>query len=322
MKCEGCDMTTDRFARAEAGAWLGIIGNLLLALLKGIAGFFAGSQALIADAWHSASDVAGSGAVLVGLKAAKRPPDKDHPYGHGKAESIAAIIVSVLLLVVGLELAVSALKSVWHGQMDIPKWYALAAIMVSIVVKEAMFQYKFRLGKRLSSQALIANAWEHRSDVYSSIAALIGVGAAMLGGMYHIEWLLYLDPAAGFIVALLVLQMGTRLVKEAIHSTMDHVLHDEEANPLIRAVQSVNGVITVDNLRAREHGHYVIVDVKISVNPRISVADGHAIAKRVKNHLMQRYLHVADVFVHVNPFDTGNPYRIPDNDGGESTLLQ
>ncbi|MEQ7052256.1 cation diffusion facilitator family transporter [Paenibacillus alvei] len=316
-------MSTDRFAKAETGAWVGIIGNILLAGVKGIAGFLSGSQALIADAFHSASDVAGSFAVLVGLKAAKRPPDKDHPYGHGKAESIAAIVVSVLLLVVGIELAISAAKSIWNGKVVVPEWYALAAIILSIVAKESMFQYKFRLGKRLSSQALIANAWEHRSDVYSSIAALAGVGGAMIGGKLGISWLLYLDPIAGAVVALLVLRMGYRLVLDSIHSTMDHVLHDEDANPLIRAVQSVDGVITVDELRAREHGHYVIVDVKISVNPRLTVAEGHAVAKRVKKHLLQRFIHVADVFVHVNPFDPGFPYRSQEARGDDaSTLLQ
>lgn len=316
-------MSTDRFAKAETGAWVGIIGNILLAGVKGIAGFLSGSQALIADAFHSASDVAGSFAVLVGLKAAKRPPDKDHPYGHGKAESIAAIVVSVLLLVVGIELAISAAKSIWNGKVVVPEWYALAAIILSIVAKEIMFQYKFRLGKRLASQALIANAWEHRSDVYSSIAALVGVGGAMIGGKLGISWLLYLDPIAGAVVALLVLRMGYRLVLDSIHSTMDHVLHDEDANPLIRAVQSVDGVITVDELRAREHGHYVIVDVKISVNPRLTVAEGHTVAKRVKKHLLQRFIHVADVFVHVNPFDPGFPYRSQEARGEDtSTLLQ
>ncbi|EPY08115.1 cobalt-zinc-cadmium resistance protein CzcD [Paenibacillus alvei TS-15] len=316
-------MSTDRFAKAETGAWVGIIGNILLAGVKGIAGFLSGSQALIADAFHSASDVAGSFAVLVGLKAAKRPPDKDHPYGHGKAESIAAIVVSVLLLVVGIELAISAAKSIWNGKVVVPEWYALAAIILSIVAKESMFQYKFRLGKRLSSQALIANAWEHRSDVYSSIAALAGVGGAMIGGKLGISWLLYLDPIAGAVVALLVLRMGYRLVLDSIHSTMDHVLHDEDANPLIRAVQSVDGVITVDELRAREHGHYVIVDVKISVNPRLTVAEGHTVAKRIKKHLLQRFIHVADVFVHVNPFDPGFPYRSQEARGEDtSTLLQ
>lgn len=302
-------MSENRFAKAETGAWVGILGNIVLAVMKGIVGWFAGSKALMADAFHSASDVAGSIAVLIGIKAAQKPPDKDHPYGHGKAESIAAIVVSVLLLFVGIEIAVSGVKSILSGVEAPPAGYAVAAILVSIVVKEAMFQYKYRLGRKLSSQALIANAWEHRSDVYSSIAALVGVGGALFGSWLHMPILYYLDPVAGLVVAVLVLRMGYRLVMEAIHNTMDHVLHDEDAKELIDAVQVVLGVITVDELRAREHGHYVIVDVKISVNPRISVLEGHDVAKRVKRHLMHRFTHVSDVFIHVNPYDPGYPYK-------------
>jgi cation diffusion facilitator family transporter len=302
-------MTEDRFVKAEFAAWVGIIGNIVLALMKGLVGYFSNSKALIADAAHSASDVAGSAAVLIGLKAAKLPPDKDHPYGHGKAESIAAIIVSVLLLIVGVEIAQTSIKSIYAGVSEPPLWYALIAIAVSIVAKEAMFQYKFKLGKKLSSQALIANAWEHRSDVYSSIAALVGVGGALLGTLWGIPWMYLLDPLAGIFVALLVIRMGYKLIMESIHNTLDHVLHHEDAEELLKAVQKVPGVITTDDLRAREHGHYVIVDVKISVNPKITVLEGHDIAKTVKLQLMKRFDHVSDVFIHVNPYDPGYPYK-------------
>lgn len=302
-------MTEQRFEKAQFGAWVGIVGNIALALMKGVVGWLSGSKALLADAAHSASDVVGSAAVLIGLKAAKLPPDEDHPYGHGKAESIAAIIVSVLLILVGFQIGMSAVKSLYNGVSEPPAWYALVAIGVSIVAKEVMFQYKFRLGKRLSSQALIANAWEHRSDVYSSIAALIGVGGALLGKVVNQPLLYLLDPVAGIFVALLVLKMGYRLIMESIHSTMDHVLHQEDAEELINTVRRVKGVITVDDLRAREHGHYVIVDVKISVNPKITVMEGHDIAKSVKLHLLKKFTHVSDVFIHVNPYDPGYPYK-------------
>jgi cation diffusion facilitator family transporter len=302
-------VSEERFEKAEFAAWVGIVGNVALALLKGVVGFMAQSKALLADSAHSVSDVVGSFAVLIGLRAAKKPPDVDHPYGHGKAESIASIIVSVLLLVVGVEIGISAIKSIWQGVAEAPKGYALIAIGISLVVKEAMFQYKIRLGKKLNSQALITNAWEHRSDVYSSIAALVGVFGAILGRYLDIKVLYYLDPLAGLFVSLLVLKMGYSLVKDAIHTTMDHVLHKEDAADLISTVQTIKGVITVDDLRAREHGHYVIVDIKISVNPRISVLEGHEIAKLVKQQLMRRFHHVSDVFVHVNPYDAGYPYK-------------
>ncbi|HZG57264.1 cation diffusion facilitator family transporter [Paenibacillus sp.] len=304
-------MTEQRFAKAEFAAWLGIIGNLALAIMKGVVGFFSGSKALIADAANSASDVAGSFAVLIGLRAAKRPPDKDHPYGHGKAESIAAIIVSVLLLLVGFEVARGAIVTIFftEGPIPVPEAYAIWALVAAIVVKEILFRYKFRLGKELNSQALIATAWDHRSDVMASGAALVGVAGSVLGGRYGIGWLAYADPVAGLLVAGLVLLMGYRLIMEAIHNTLDHVLHTEDAEELVQAAQHVKGVITVDELRAREHGHYVIVDAKISVNPRITVLEGHDIAKAVKHELMNKFSHVSDVFVHVNPYDPGFPYK-------------
>lgn len=304
-------MTEQRFVKAEFAAWLGIFGNLALAIMKGAVGYFSGSKALIADAANSASDVAGSFAVLIGIRAAKRPPDKDHPYGHGKAESIAAIIVSVLLLLVGFEVARSAFVTIFfsEGELTPPKSFAVWALVIAIVVKEVLFQYKFRLGKELKSQALIANAWDHRSDVLASSAALIGVGAALLGQMLGLPWLYYADPVAGLLVAGLVLLMGYRLIRESIHSALDHVLHAEDAEELVNTAQKVKGVITVDDLRAREHGHYVIVDAKISVNPLITVLEGHDIAKAVKHELMNKFTHVSDVFVHVNPYDPGFPYK-------------
>lgn len=310
-------MKDQRFKKAEFVAWAGIVGNLLLALMKGIVGFMSGSRALIADAAQSASDVAGSCAVLVGLKAARKPPDRDHPYGHGKAESIAAIIVSVLLILVGVELAIGAVKAVSTGVEAAPKWFALIAIAVSLGVKEAMFQYQYRLGKKLSSQALIVSAWDHRSDVFSSLAALVGVGGALFGQWLGLPWMYYFDPVAGLLVALLVVVIGVRLVMESIHSTMDHVLHEEDSEELLKAVMGTNGVITVDDLRAREHGHYVIVDLKISVNPKITVVEGHDIARSVKHTLMDNFSHVSDVFVHVNPYDPGYPYK---NDAEHSDM--
>lgn len=302
-------MTDSRFGKAERAAWIGIVGNLALAGIKGAIGFFSGSKALMADAVASASDVAGSLAVLVGLKAAKRPADTDHPYGHGKAESIAAIVVSVLMILIGFEIGKSAIDSLRNGVGSAPHWIALVALGISIGVKEALFRYNFRLGQKLSSPALIANAWDHRTDVFSSIAASVGVAGALAGKVLNQPNLYFLDPAASLFVSVLVLRMGYKLIKESVHNTMDHVLHEEDAAELVEAVQRVKGVITVDDLRAREHGHYVIVDVKISVNPRITVTEGHEIAKTAKQHLMKRFTHVSDVFVHVNPYDPGYPYK-------------
>ncbi|MEK4028691.1 MULTISPECIES: cation diffusion facilitator family transporter [Bacillaceae] len=289
----------ERFKKAEFAAVVGIVGNIFLAVLKGVCGVIGHSRALIADAAHSASDVAGSLAVWVGLRAAKRPPDEDHPYGHGKAESISAIVVAVLLVLVGIEIGISSVKAFFHN-IEPPKAIAIYAVLFSILVKEAMFQYKYRLGKRLKSNALIANAYEHRSDVYSSIAALIGIGAAMLGGKLGIEWLVYGDPVAGLLVSVLVLKIAWTVGSESIHNTMDHVLHEENTGSFREAVLSVPDVRKINSLYAREHGHYVIIDLKISVDPLMTVEEGHSVGKQVKQKLLA-LPDVQDAFIHINP---------------------
>lgn len=307
-------MSEKRFKKAQFAAWLGIVGNIGLAAMKGTVGWLSGSKALLADAANSALDVVGSVAVLIGLRAARRPPDADHPYGHGKAEPISAIVVSVLLLVVGLEIGINSVRSMIGGVAEPPKEFALIAIGISIVVKEFLFQYNFRLGKKLSSQALIASAWDHRTDVMTSVAVLIGVGGAVLGSYAGQPMLYYLDPAAGLFVAFLVLRMGYKLVKDSVHATMDHTLHEEDTEELLETAQRVKGVIAVNELRAREHGHYVIVDIKISVNPKITVLEGHDIGKAVKHQLLSKFSHVSDVFIHVNPYDPGYPYKDVDSE--------
>ncbi|WP_026672444.1 cation diffusion facilitator family transporter [Alkalihalobacterium bogoriense] len=289
-----------RYKQVQFGAWVGIIGNIILAIIKGVIGVIANSRALVADAVHSASDVVGSVAVLIGVRAAKRPPDRDHPYGHGKAESIAAIIVAVLLFIVGIEIAISAGKSFFEPVV-VPKVIAIYAVIFSIIVKELMFRYKYNLGKKYNSTALMTDAWHHRSDVFSSFAALIGIGAALLGARYNFAILEYGDPIAGIFVALLIIRMAWKLGMESIHTTMDHVLHEEDTAPLREVASAVPGVLSVDELHAREHGYYVIIDIKVGVDPNITVEEGHAISKEVKRSLLEQD-HVHDVLVHINPY--------------------
>lgn len=311
-------MKDSRFVKAEFAAWLGIIGNILLAVIKGILGYLSNSKALTADAVHSASDVVGSFAVLVGLRVAQLPPDEDHPYGHGKAENIAAIIVTVILFLVGLEVGFSSFKSLF-SEVKVPGSIAIYGAILSIVIKESMFQYKYKLGKKINSQAIIANAYEHRSDVFSSLAALIGIGGAIYGGKYGIEWLVYLDSLAGVFVSILIMRMAYKLGKESVHNALDHVLHYDEAKKYISEIEKIMGVLHVDTFYAREHGHYLIVDVKIGVKPNITVEEGHQIGKQVKKELTEKFSYIKDVFIHVNPYHSKYPYNNKDN---KSSLLQ
>lgn len=294
----------DRFKKAEFVAVIGIIGNLVLAVLKWVIGVYSNSRALVADAVNSASDVAGSLAVFIGLRAAKQPPDEDHPYGHGKAESIAAIIVAVLLVLVGFEIGKSSFQAFFQP-IEAPKMIALLAIIVSIAIKETMYRYTFSMGKKLNSDALIVTAYDHRSDVYSSLAALIGIGCAILGEKIEIGWLVYADPVAGLFVSILILKLAWKLGNESIHNALDHVLHEEDTVELRKVVESIPEVKKIDELHAREHGHYVIIDLKISVDPYMTVEEGHRVGKKVKQKLMEES-NVENVFVHINPYDPEN----------------
>lgn len=287
--------------RADWTAWIGAAANVVLMVGKGAVGLLAGSEALFADAIHSAADVVGSLAVIVGLRIARKPPDKEHPYGHGKAELISSAIVALFLLGAGLEVGYSSLRSLFatpHPPALLAAWTALLAI----AIKEALFQYTYRLGRYLRSKSLVASAYDHRSDVLSSIAAFVGIVLSVIGRAAHVAWLQHMDAAAGILVALLVLRIGYRIVQDAVQTLMDRTAPVKDLQVYASCIEDTDGVRGIDDLRVRDHGQYVIVDVEISVDAHISVADGHAIAVQVKEHLQSEFARVSDVLVHVNPF--------------------
>lgn len=298
-------MSEHRYKKTRFALWLVISSSLILALLKGIVGVWSGSKALLADAVHSASEAARS---IAGLRAAKLQADEDHPYVDGKSRTIAPVVVPVVLMWLGLEIGIASFKSLLDGVDEPPTWYALATIAASVAVK--------------SFHALVVGAWGHRSHLYSSVIAFIGVGGAFLGKLLTLPALYLLDPLAALIVSALSFKMGYRLIKESAHLVSEKGIHEEDAVELVRTVQCVKGVVTVDDLRAREHGHYVVVDVKISVNPKISVMEGHDIAKMVKLQIMRNFPHVSDVLIHVNPYESGYQFkRYPDSDQSDHPQL-
>lgn len=282
--------------------WVGIIVNTILAIMKGIAGFISGSRALLADALHSTSDIVGSIVILFGVRIAARPPDKEHPYGHGKAENIASIIVALLLIVVGVEISISSAKVLFGDKPTAPGKLALIVIIISLVIKELLFHYKYYLGKKYNSAALIAEAWHHRSDSLSSLAALIGIVSALIGEAYQLTYLLYGDAMAGILVSAIVIKVGYDLAKESSLVMMEKVLDKNEISSYQQTVSAIDGILRIDEILARTHGSYVVIDIKVSVDPELTVKQGHDIAKDVKQHLMRCHQEIADVFVHINPF--------------------
>jgi cation diffusion facilitator family transporter len=283
-------------------AYANAIINLLLSIGKGVVGALAGSDALIADAVHSAADLVGSLAVIIGLRIARKPPDEDHPYGHGKAELIAATIVGGFLVAAAVEVGYSSGKSLFYPPKH-PDLMAAYAAGAAILVKEFLYHFNIRLGRKLNSKSLIASAYDHRSDVYSSFAALIGIVLSIIGAREHILWLRYMDAIAGLFVALLVLKMAISIAWDALQSLMDRVVLEEaDITPYRNTAQSVTGVECIDEIRVRDHGQYVIVDIEIGVDADITVAAGHDIAAEVRSELRRQFNRIQDVFVHVNPY--------------------
>jgi len=306
-------MSNERLQKAHYGEWPGFVGQITLAVMKGVFGYISGSKALLADAVHTASEAAGSLALSKG-RSRHGLSEKEHKKRQGKAEMAAAVIVSVMLLLVGLELAISSVKAIYYGVESPPGTLALIALAASIVIKEAVLQYKHRWGKDASSTNTLFHARGLRSDLLSTLIAFAGAGGAIWGHYLGNIYLYYLDPIASLFIAGMIFKMGSRLVMSITESVAERLLLEEDAAELIGAVQAVKGVIAVDDLRATERGHYVIVEVKICVNPRISVFEGHDIAKKVKYTLMKRFIHISEVHIQVNPYDSEYPYKNADLD--------
>ncbi|MFB9861284.1 cation diffusion facilitator family transporter [Salinicoccus siamensis] len=293
----------NRHKQAQVATIIGMAVNILLAVLKLIGGMLGNSRALIADAVHSASDVLSSLAVLIGIRASRKPPDEEHPYGHGKSENVATLIIAILLIVVGFEIIYNSVRSLVSGSVGSETTLiALYIIIFSVVVKEALFQYKYRLGSRIKSPALIADAWHHRSDAISSLVALAGIGLTIVGSSFNIPALAYLDPIASAVIAIIIMYMGYQLGKEAVSVSLEVVLNEEETEDMREAVLAVDKVRNIDNLSARSHGSYVIIDIKIAVDAKMTVEEGHHVAREVKQLLMRQFEEVQDVNVHVNPY--------------------
>lgn len=284
----------EKFKLGEKWALIGVYGNVLLTVVKALAGVLAGSSAMVADAIHSASDIFASIVVFFSLKIAKRPPDEGHPYGHGKAEAISTSVVSVLLIGAGIQIIWSSITTIINNTAHTPGVLALYAAVISIVVKEAMFQYTYRVGKKINSPSTMANAWHHRSDAYSSVAALIGIGGARLG--YPI-----LDPVAGAVVALFIIKVGIEIMKDAIRQIMDTVSEQDIIDRIKEVVMKVDGIVNVKRIRARQSGPYIIVDLNIYVDPNLNIKDAHEISLQAKKAVFKNISDTFDVMIHIDP---------------------
>ncbi|WP_051569100.1 cation diffusion facilitator family transporter [Alkaliphilus transvaalensis] len=283
-----------RYSEVKKVSIVSIIGNVLLTILKGIIGFSAGSTALLADAFHSASDLFGTIVLLQGLKIAHIPPDESHPYGHHRAESITAKILAIILIVTALGIGYEAFKILREGDITPPAITAIYIAVLSIIVKEGMYQYSVKIGKKIKSSAVIADAWHHRSDAFSSIATLVGVTGAIFGFPF-------MDPIAGILVSFLVLRTGIKIYLDAIKGLMDTAPDKEILDAIKKSGVAAEGVREIQDLKVRQYGSKYLVDMKICVDPKITVEEGHGAAARAKENILNENEDVQDVLIHVNP---------------------
>jgi cation diffusion facilitator family transporter len=282
---------------------LGSLANLLLAVIKAAAGVLSGSQALVADAVHSLSDLVTDAVVLVGLHWGGKHADDTHHFGHGRIETIASALVAVVLISVGLFLGVDAARSILHGESSRPGLFAVVAAAISIVVKEALYHVTLRVGRRIGSSAVLANAWHHRSDALSSVAALVGAGAA-----YVDLSLAVLDAWAAGLVAFLVIKVGLDLLWQTLRELSDAAPSEEVVSSMRAAADTVDGVRDVHGLRARSIGGVIQAQLHVVVDGDMRVTEGHRIAHEVSRRIRAQVSRVQDVTVHIEP-DPEDPGR-------------
>ena len=275
-----------------------ITQNIILSVAKLVVGIMAHSNAMISDAIHSASDVFSTIVVMFGIKLASKEPDKEHPYGHERLECVTAIILAIILFVTGLGIGITAITNILasgYDQLSTPGMLALIAAIVSILFKEGMFWYTRYYAKKIDSDALMADAWHHRSDAFSSIGALIGIAGARLG--FPI-----MDSIASLVIFLFIAKAALDIFKDAMDKMVDHSCDEETEKMIYECVLKNENVIEIDLLKTRIFGNRIYVDVEIQTDASRTLLEAHHIAETVHNNIEQNFPKVKHIMVHVNPY--------------------
>jgi cation diffusion facilitator family transporter len=289
-------LRVERFNRADRVIRVGFLMNALLMALKLAAGHFGHSDAVFADGIESGCDFVAVGMTLVALRVGRKPFDAGHPYGHGKVESLSAILVSLVIVGSGAWVLVDAVSKVATASYQEPALIAVCAAAATILVKEALYRYSVRVGGDLGSPALHAVAKDHRKDAITSMATLVGVGCAYFG-------LRVMDPIAAGLTSLFIFHIGYQTFRTSAHELMDGLPQQEDVEAIAQLARSIDGVDEVHEIRARRSGQYLIVDLKLNMDPQMTVKKSHEIATEVKRRIFERFPHVGDVMIHINPSD-------------------
>ena len=285
----------DGYKKAVKANWLTIFINLILSIFKIIAGVIGKSNAMLADGVHTVSDVLTTFVVLLGLKVSNKEADENHPYGHEKYEPIFAKLLSILLILTGIFIGIEGIKVIKSGDIKIPGRIALVAAFISIIAKEGMYWYTIKVAKEIRSLSMEADAWHHRSDALSSVGAFIGIFGARLG-------LKILDPIVAIIVSLVIIKVGVDLYLRSIKGLVDESADREIIKKIEELSLSIQGVYGIKNLKTRNFGSRIYVDIDIYVDGNISVIEGHNIAEKVHDIIEEKVIDVKHCMVHVEPY--------------------
>jgi cation diffusion facilitator family transporter len=284
----------ERFDSASRVIQIGFWTNAGLMVMKLLAGHFGRSEAVFADGMESAADFIAILSSMIALRIGRKPFDETHPYGHGKAESLSAIIVSLVIFATGGWILVRSVHTIIEASYEVPGAVAVAAAFLTIVTKEALYRYSIGTGRRLGSPAILAAAKDHRKDAVTSISTLVGVTGAFFG-------LAIMDPIAAGLTSVFIFHIGYETFMTAAHELMDGRPVDECVDDIVRIAERVEGVEHVHEIRCRRSGQYLIVDLKLDMPPEMTVKRSHAIATEVKKRIFETYPHVGDVMIHINP---------------------
>ncbi len=294
-------MLNDREKQIRDITLWGSLVNVVLTVCKIVAGILGRSAAMVADGIHSLSDLMSDVVILIFVHLSSKERDCDHDFGHGKYETLATVIVSLILLVVGAELMAGGVKSIIsiaNGEtVANPGWIALIAAVVSILAKEGIYQATMAVSRKVESQALVANAWHHRSDALSSIGSLLGIGGAMLLGN---KWSM-LDPIASCLISIAIIVIAVKMSIPCIKDLLEASLPEDVEQRIISLAKSVEGVNDIHELKTRKNGSSKIIDAHIVVDPEISITKAHDIATEVEQQLIKEFGPQTQISLHMEP---------------------
>ena len=278
-------------------SFVGIFGNIILSAFKLYAGVAGRSGAMVSDAVHSVSDIFATVIAYIGVKASKRGADERHPYGHGRMETVAALLLAAILIVTGWGIGAAGMRKILsggYGDLTVPGILPLAAAVISIFVKEAMFWYTRHCAKILDSAAFMADAWHHRSDALSSVGSFVGVLGARLG------WPV-MDPIASVIISLFILKAAFDILKDAFQNIMESACSPELESEIEQFILARQGIMRIDLLKTRMVGNRVYVDVEITVEGSQTLSEAHRIAESLHDDIERAFPQVTHIMVHENP---------------------